>query len=730
MPPGREYIIDTPYRHPPARASTVEHRTPLSLPPKPSSVYVRPAQPSMNGSTVSWQHRSELHDVWNMPSPPSYQGRFTAAMGSRTNPLSPRPRVQRVLTERPFSSGDGAQPPHHSHRRRGSSFTPTDPRPLSDVLITNVTWPPRGRPLDDCLMPREAQKLVCNGASTFKGWLDPVPYAGSGHYRLYAVMNEAHDKRSDRSDFEDEAFRNISLTITGNKTSFPWLCLEQPSMATRAGKYPGTTSLNYHIGLGGCLETPVAYGTNAEARPRSLFSLMDRLVHLQKGLETDSDKLYGQLYGKLIHDPDAEEKPHTAIEQQISDLITVLSNTQWIDFSQPKNQVLAKFFDAEDEPTRRHFFHQLLLATELYLRTHMEGHEEKAKRKLLLKLPPKIAWDLAVAQRWRENMTIKKKNTERKGKIESKFTFVSKTKTRQKEAMKAFAAALKWPNMDEVKYILEETDQKELVLEDRSAETASWFFGPLLPGRTLPWILMNALIDCDRDTQGALRYLTHLHPESGFQYRNNTYWSNESIVGKVLGAARGVNEIAGWIGPCISTTDLKRTECARVLQRPALEPFSTAADCQSISHRSDPLGPERVQSYPVEDFDLVVPDAKVLIDNVRVQKLRLDMVENQSQKSDGSPLLWKPVIDFAFGSRSVPMWLKHNVNFIAAYPCENPPHGKQTCVFGRTAFRTLWIPSEARLDWNYLSAAFKGSLLMSSSSAFLRLQISCCANRR
>jgi hypothetical protein len=61
--------------------------------------------------------------------------------------------------------------------------------------------------------------------------------------------------------------------------------------------------------------------------------------------------LYRYLYSTLIEDPERfdDEHRHIRIDQQIADLITVLSNPQWTDFSHPKNQVVAKFFDSPDQ---------------------------------------------------------------------------------------------------------------------------------------------------------------------------------------------------------------------------------------------------------------------------------------------------------------------------------------------------------------------------------------------
>jgi len=370
------------------------------------------------------------------------------------------------------------------------------------------------------------------------------------------------------------------------------------------------------------------------------------------------------------------------MEEQITDLITVLTSDRWVDFTQPKSQVVAKYFDSADLNRKQDFFHQLLLSTELYLRIHFHDHEEKAKRKLLLQLPPIIAWDLAVAQRWLENMTITKSRT---SSHQSTFSFELKSKNRQKEALRVFAETLKWPNMDEIEYVLEESDKKEKPLEDRSADAMSWFSGIVLPGKSLPWLLMNSLIDCDRDTGEALSYLTHMYPSAGFQYRANTYWSYECIVGKVLSAARGVKQIAGWIGPCIHTPDLKRTECARVRQQEPLDPRLVPKDVESMGVRTNPLGPKD-DSYPIDDYEIPMPDTEDVTDDIRVEKLSFVPVKDQPSSirlGPHAPLVFDAAIYFACGGESWPMKLRYNVDFISAFPCHEGPHG--------TFVLQLWI---------------------------------------
>lgn len=385
--------------------------------------------------------------------------------------------------------------------------------------------------------------------------------------------------------------------------------------------------------------------------------------------------MYRYLYSTLIEDPERfSSHPHVDLDQQINDLITVLTNPKWIDFSNPKNQVVAKFFDSPDQHKKQEFFHQLLLSVELHLRIHSRTHTDKYKRKLILTLSPPIAWDLAVAQRWLESMQITKSRTSHN---QSTFSFELKRKREQKNALRLFAATLKWPNMDEIDYVLDEKDTQEKPLEDRSADAMSWFSGIVLPGRTLPWLIMNSLIDCDRDTGDALNNLTHMHTASGFQYRANTYWSAQSIVGKVLGAARGVNQIAGWVGPCIYTRDLKRTECVRIKQYETLDPKITSQDVLGMDIRTNPLGPEET-SYPVADYEVPMPDTEDVTDLIRIERLGFSPLKEQpssTRQVAGMPLMFDAAIFFACGGESWPMKLKYDVDFINAFPCHQGPHG-------------------------------------------------------
>ena len=188
--------------------------------------------------------------------------------------------------------------------------------------------------------------------------------------------------------------------------------------------------------------------------------------------------------------------------------------------------------------------------------------------------------------------------------------------------------------MHEVTYTLSEEDNPDEVLEDRTPNCMAWFTGLMLPGKSMPFILMNALSDCDPDTPKTFHDLPCTEPNVGFQYRGHTYWSWECIVGKVLGASQGVNQIAGWLGPCISSPDLDRAEVAKINQQPARNIIRlTATDVKNMQHASNPLGQfsygDMPSSYRVDDYDLITPDGEYT-DTIRIERLNFTPVAAES----------------------------------------------------------------------------------------------------
>jgi len=274
---------------------------------------------------------------------------------------------------------------------------------------------------------------------------------------------------------------------------------------------------------------------------------------------------------------------------------------------------------------------------------------------------------------------------------------------------------LKWPNMPEVEFILSEVDNKEKALEDRSVSCMSWFTGLVLPGGTMPWVLMKSLIDCDPDTPASMRSLSHMSPNAGLQWRGSTYWSWLCIVGKVLGAAKGVRQMCGWIGPLPTSPELQRSEVVLINQAPALGHL-TPSDIHNMTANSEAY-PENDSLLHVDDYDMIIPDLDDPTDSIRLERLNfqkttatsttlMGIVQAGSQRGPSRPAssvsgrttsgrstssrsmtsrssvglytnpptLYDASITFAIASKSWRVYLRHDTSFIAAYPCKNGPH--------------------------------------------------------
>lgn len=211
---------------------------------------------------------------------------------TRTTPVVTRSRITRHGSQpnpvRPSSSGGEpnliASRPIGPQRRSESYSHPT---PLEDFRKSR-RWPPSGFRQDDALKPQEAEDLICAGASSFKGYWDAIPNAPAGYDRFYAVMESEHQSRTDRASFQQQAYKDISLNMTGACDSqFPWLSQEQPCMAYAFGKSAGTTTLNYWIGKSGCSNPPTKVASDLKPRKIKLLQILDRLQVLESGLNED-----------------------------------------------------------------------------------------------------------------------------------------------------------------------------------------------------------------------------------------------------------------------------------------------------------------------------------------------------------------------------------------------------------------------------------------------------------
>lgn len=577
-------------------------------------------------------------------------------------------------SSRPGSSGGMDSRTNLSRRSRRSSKS--SPKHTSNC---RTSWPPPGYSSRTIITADEALRLVGRGSLEFHGKAINIPLTNNikhDAYRFYgSVLIEGRAVKDTVSN-PDESLKDISLSFMGPKEGQdPWGSLEYPNMLYAFGKSPGTTTLNWFVGMRGHVRSPLDFGDRpTRKRKIKLISILERLRDLEDGLGEDEQEQYNFLYTRLIEDPDHATQPHYDRAQQIVDLLHVLMNKEWIDFSLPKNQVVARYWDSPDPKVKARFFHQLLLAIELHLRIQHKEHFLDNKRALLRNLPPKVSWDLALAQRWLENVGIEQETINRH---DSEFQFKLGSKKHQKSALKHFARLLKWPNMQQVEKTLEEKDKRSGPIEERTSDTMCWFTGVVLPGPTLPFILMNSLIDCDDSTGPELEFLTHVNPSCGFQYRANTYWSYKCILGKVLGASRGVKQVSGWVGPCQFSPDLARSQCVIILtDEPPQHGDLYKNEVEAMDLVSHVLGTDDLDGYYIRDFKMpLLPNALETDEAIRIQKVaftELDAKPERGNRKGAKP--YEAAVVFAATGNNMPVRLRYDVDFIYIPPCDNGPH--------------------------------------------------------
>ncbi|TPX10993.1 uncharacterized protein E0L32_008030 [Thyridium curvatum] len=560
-------------------------------------------------------------------------------------------------------------------------------------------WPPLGINSDEELTLGQAMELISRGVPVHRGHKRPIPHASDHYYALFAKTagpghrrddGDEEGEATDAADSHEAMTQLMTLKLggasgKGHRPEHPWETLEQPSYAFWFGDRPGTVTLNRWAAMGSVVPPSIALRDSGVApREVDLAQIFQRLKDLERGLEDDDEELmYRNLYRKLLKDPDKFLNPHKTLDKQITDLIMVLSRPDWIDFTNPRNQIVTRFiFDTGHTNHQQYvkFFHQLLLTLELDLRINSKQHGDWAKEKLLQALPPTIQWGLALSRRWRDFVRV-----EAFGKTADQVRLRLKLRRRQVKMLKRFAQIMKWPNLAATVAALKQRDA-DSSLDAISSHAMAFFSGLVMPGPTFPFVMMNSLIDVDPDpATDDLALLTHLHPHCGFQHRNSyTYWTSASVVGKVL--APTCREVGGWVGPARPTVDLSRSQIARIRSRRPRQSAMSAEDVKSMAERSDPLGPP-TQVFPVKEYALVADDDLAAagdrhrhhrrrhedpVDTVRIEMLSLRPAPDRA--SEPGPAWCDASVQFAIDGVSWPLRLAYDVEFVCAWPCRAGPH--------------------------------------------------------
>lgn len=550
------------------------------------------------------------------------------------------------------------------------------------------------------LIPLDAEMIICKGACLIEGVISQAPHTSSRYIRYNgtASIGEGqiiHDSASKPLKFKD----SMSLALnTAVECVSPWEILERPVIASPFGPQPNTITLDHWISLGGYhMESVDAADSDRDSdsvsgvQPRRMefYDILNRLNVLQHS-EVGEDVSLGlssyrilqltrpkallrehYLYTILLRDSAKSiAKYDMDMEKEIATLTSVLNLPIWIDFTKAEAQLVVTYFENQDPETASLFFQQLLLSMELYLRIRDEICDQELKVQILSRLPSRVAWSIAMAQIWMSKVILERFE---EGHSVLPFRVRILDTDLPKGKLINLAHLLKWPNTAAVEIAVRNTGNDVMSAEDTHPAIMSYLSGVVLPGAFASWLVMQCLIDCDENARDKLMSVKALHPNFGFQYRGATYWYWQCIIGKVLGAAKGAVQVAGWVCPGYHTDDLESTQAILVHQACTSLPVGTR-QVKSMARRSDPLGPLDV-SYPVSEYLLVLPTSlNEVADTIRMQKLVFkaahDLLECTSRELD----TYHVAVIFTIDGRSKAIRLAYDVSFISAGSCKLGPH--------------------------------------------------------
>ncbi|KAE9970682.1 hypothetical protein BLS_004793 [Venturia inaequalis] len=208
--------------------------------------------------------------------------------------------------------------------------------------------------------------------------------------------------------------------------------------------------------------------------------------------------------------------------------------------------------------------------------------------------------------------------------------------------------------------------------------TRSYLTGLVLPGEPLSHFLISALLENDAAAIAALGDSANLY--GGFVYKQRSWWSKGSVIGRVLACQSGATECMGWIAlPCVpqgfhagwldveADAPEAHSETARILQGQEI-----TADSTFLASK----GPAQVRPS-----DLTLPrDAErtpkksMWFDCLRLEPAQAATETGVYEHYTATLQFSASSIRNELGHCILP--LQYLVQFISAYPCTPPPRDK------------------------------------------------------
>lgn len=217
----------------------------------------------------------------------------------------------------------------------------------------------------------------------------------------------------------------------------------------------------------------------------------------------------------------------------------------------------------------------------------------------------------------------------------------------------------------------------------------SFLTGLVLPGEGLPHFLISTLLENDASAVNELGFNANLY--GGFVYRDRCWWSRYCIVARVLADLDSAAECAGWVSvgvnPELPDGTVISDGWVDVMSLPSPEqqrggrPAPRAEEPAKVSRRSDPCGRKhRKKQSTIMSTDFGIPRGAAADSRHEGAPTvaKLDGVIFTPSDDDESEF---PTYDVSIRfktlflaslSTSLTFRLRHDVHFVAAFPCRPP----------------------------------------------------------
>ncbi|KAG8858030.1 hypothetical protein FRB91_010569 [Serendipita sp. 411] len=562
----------------------------------------------------------------------------------------------------------------------GAPFSPISPGP---------TPPPKDHPLpsEDDARPAEPLPNIMEMLSMVEHRLSKLNY---GAINIIAQYNGVSPTYS-WTPLGWDANRGVPLPAESPKlvhAAFQGMLVEDAPGLERlseldveshpSGRLAGTTTVaglgweRWEVASRGRRQT--VYFMQGALPPLSGPELVQKLQNIKRTLEPANAAEEATLLRGIIGQASSTffdaERPYNS---QAADLIRVINREDLFeDFTLADSVYLLAIAPPPTGMGVRLFLLQMLLGYELYLRLKVCDNTSSFPG-----ITQQVNSTLEMAVRWVENVSTEI--------VDGELKVYSKIHERQADGLIAFAEAMRWPALDEVRRFAKTAYSDHLGGQIVNVHFLDWLYGTFLPGRWFAWKCMSAAIYASPSLRS---YGTTPYYDAGLVLDQHSYWRSRTPLAHVLGGLSSANCVAGWVGPCppIKLVDGRNfTGWIRIKSKPA-EFNQVAVPVEEMTEDEHELQDRGLRVRPGETprgllneladmtkwvFPPPVPKSTT---KPNLEQVTLDLLPVDDD-DDSSSQCANAVLGFNLGNGyRVTYTIVHNPVFVSAAPCMSGPH--------------------------------------------------------